>query len=204
MKVLLHCLLVVAVSFEGGRSAFAQSPPDKSGVRPSVISLPTGAGSIEGLGESFEPQLNTGGSSYGIAIAVVLTLCCAIGIGLIAGAFALPRVKEVRAERRCGKLHAFTLAKTPAFLSDDLARGKAMDALRLQGFDTSRWQLASYSQTKAPDGSADTFLCRNAADDNRGLITFTNSAGSTRHVDVRLSNSVVICIVRRQRRPIRD
>jgi RHS repeat-associated protein len=71
MKVLFHCLLVVAVSFEGGRSAFAQSPPDKSGVRPSVISLPTGAGSIEGLGESFEPQLNTGGSSYGIAIAVV-------------------------------------------------------------------------------------------------------------------------------------
>ena len=47
----------------------AQSPPDKSGVKPSVISLPTGAGSIEGLGESFEPQLNTGGSSYGIAIA---------------------------------------------------------------------------------------------------------------------------------------
>src|SRR5690242_2136229 len=45
--------------------------PDKSGVKPSVISLPTGAGSIEGLGESFEPQLNTGGTSYGITLAVV-------------------------------------------------------------------------------------------------------------------------------------
>jgi RHS repeat-associated protein len=51
-------------------SGWAQSPPDKSGVRPSVLSLPTGAGSIEGLGESFEPQLNTGGASYGVAITV--------------------------------------------------------------------------------------------------------------------------------------
>src|SRR6185369_6435948 len=48
--------------------AHAQSPPDKSGVKPSVISLPSGAGSIEGLGESFEPQLNTGGSTYGLSI----------------------------------------------------------------------------------------------------------------------------------------
>ena len=44
--------------------------PDKSGVKPSTISLPSGAGSIEGLGESFEPQLNTGSSSYGVAIAI--------------------------------------------------------------------------------------------------------------------------------------
>lgn len=44
--------------------------PDKSGVKPSTISLPSGAGSIEGLGESFEPQLNTGSSSYGVAISL--------------------------------------------------------------------------------------------------------------------------------------
>src|SRR6185503_11791264 len=68
MKILLSCLLIVA--FQGGRMALAQSPPDKSGVKPSVISLPSGAGSIEGLGESFEPQLNTGGSSYGVGITV--------------------------------------------------------------------------------------------------------------------------------------
>ncbi len=46
----------------------AGSPPDKSGVKPSVISLPSGAGSIEGLGESFQPQLNSGGATYGMAI----------------------------------------------------------------------------------------------------------------------------------------
>jgi RHS repeat-associated protein len=43
---------------------------DKSGVKPSTISLPSGAGSIEGLGESFEPQLNTGSSSYGVGISI--------------------------------------------------------------------------------------------------------------------------------------
>src|SRR5438034_996616 len=51
-------------------AASAAPTPDKSGVKPSTISLPSGAGSIEGLGESFEPQLNTGTSSYGVAIAI--------------------------------------------------------------------------------------------------------------------------------------
>lgn len=46
------------------------APPDKSGVKANVISLPSGPGSIEGLGESFEPQLNTGTSSYGVSIAL--------------------------------------------------------------------------------------------------------------------------------------
>lgn len=41
---------------------------DKSGVKPQVISLPSGPGSIEGLGPSFEPQLNTGSASYSIKI----------------------------------------------------------------------------------------------------------------------------------------
>src|SRR5215510_13672870 len=59
-------LILIAVMFARAEGA----TPDKSGVKPSVISLPSGAGSIEGLGESFEPQLNTGSSGYGIAIAV--------------------------------------------------------------------------------------------------------------------------------------
>ena len=33
---------------------------DKNGVAPQAISLPSGPGSIQGLGESFQPQLNTG------------------------------------------------------------------------------------------------------------------------------------------------
>ncbi len=46
------------------------APPDKSSVNANKISLPSGPGSIEGLGESFEPQLNTGSSSYGVKIAL--------------------------------------------------------------------------------------------------------------------------------------
>lgn len=42
----------------------------KSGVDPQVISLPSGPGSIEGLGESFEPDLNTGTAPYGVKITV--------------------------------------------------------------------------------------------------------------------------------------
>ncbi|CAK0773639.1 TcdB_toxin_midN domain-containing protein [Gammaproteobacteria bacterium] len=48
----------------------AQAGVDKSGVKPSVLSLPSGPGAIEGLGESFEPQLNSGTSSYTIKLVV--------------------------------------------------------------------------------------------------------------------------------------
>ena len=41
---------------------------DKSGVGPNAISLPKGPGSIEGLGESFQPTLNTGTAKYNIPL----------------------------------------------------------------------------------------------------------------------------------------
>ncbi len=43
---------------------------DKSGVHPNAVSLPKGPGSIEGLGESFQPTLNTGTAKYGVQVAV--------------------------------------------------------------------------------------------------------------------------------------
>src|SRR5689334_17384068 len=46
------------------------SAADKSAVGPSAISVPKGPGSIEGLGESFQPSLNTGTAKYGISIKV--------------------------------------------------------------------------------------------------------------------------------------
>jgi len=42
----------------------------KSGISPQVISLPKGPGSIEGLGESFVPQLNSGTTTYIIKLKV--------------------------------------------------------------------------------------------------------------------------------------
>jgi RHS repeat-associated protein len=53
-----------------GQLGLHSAVPDKTGVKPNVISLPSGAGSIEGLGESFEPQLNTGSATYGVSIAL--------------------------------------------------------------------------------------------------------------------------------------
>ncbi len=40
---------------------------DKNGVSPNAISLPKGPGAIEGLGESFQPHLNTGTAGSGIS-----------------------------------------------------------------------------------------------------------------------------------------
>ena len=40
------------------------------GLSPQAISLPSGPGSIEGLGESFEPQLNTGTATYSVGLVV--------------------------------------------------------------------------------------------------------------------------------------
>lgn len=37
---------------------------DKSGVSPESISVPSGPGSIEGLGSSFQPLMNTGNATY--------------------------------------------------------------------------------------------------------------------------------------------
>ncbi|MBV7335949.1 hypothetical protein KFU94_48475 [Chloroflexi bacterium TSY] len=54
-------LLTITILTALPNLAYAQ---DKSGVKPSVISLPSGPGSLEGLGESFEPNLSTGTSSY--------------------------------------------------------------------------------------------------------------------------------------------
>ncbi|MBL9167631.1 MAG: VCBS repeat-containing protein [Verrucomicrobiales bacterium] len=43
---------------------------DKSGVSANSISVPKGPGSIEGLGESFQPTLNTGTAKYSVALKV--------------------------------------------------------------------------------------------------------------------------------------
>ena len=51
-----HWLAAVLALFALSSPATGQAPP----LATQTISLPSGPGSIEGLGESFEPQLNTG------------------------------------------------------------------------------------------------------------------------------------------------
>lgn len=52
-----------------GAAAWGSAAP-KDGVGLNKISLPSGPGSIEGLGDSFEPQLNSGTSAYSVKVAV--------------------------------------------------------------------------------------------------------------------------------------
>ena len=67
MRALRPALLTLLVLLGSGIEVHAQ---DRSGVRPEVLSLPDGPGSIEGLGESFEPSAATGTSSYSVSITV--------------------------------------------------------------------------------------------------------------------------------------
>lgn len=59
----LLCILAASPVMAGGGV-------DKSGVKPQVLKLPSGPGSVEGLGESFEPQLNSGTAAYRVPIAL--------------------------------------------------------------------------------------------------------------------------------------
>ena len=56
----------LAIACALGGSARAE----KSGARPNVISLPGGPGTMSGLGEQFEPTLNTGSATYKVALDV--------------------------------------------------------------------------------------------------------------------------------------
>src|SRR5262245_56796842 len=58
-------VLLVSVLFS---LSFTCASADKSGVKAGSISLPSGPGSVEGLGESFEPQLNSGTFAYRIPL----------------------------------------------------------------------------------------------------------------------------------------
>jgi RHS repeat-associated protein len=51
-------------------SAAEEPKKDKSAVSLNTISLPSGPGSIEGLGEAFQPMLNTGSARYPVKIAL--------------------------------------------------------------------------------------------------------------------------------------
>ncbi len=65
MKRISSAIIILIIS-----AGLSFAGVDKSGVKPNVISLPSGPGSVEGLGESFEPQLNSGTTSYAVKLKV--------------------------------------------------------------------------------------------------------------------------------------
>lgn len=66
MRRLVACLLLLAPM---GVSSPLRAQ-DRSGVRPEVLSVPSGPGSIEGLGEAFSQSPSTGTSSFSVGIDV--------------------------------------------------------------------------------------------------------------------------------------
>jgi hypothetical protein len=61
LRLLCSCTLLLTWTVIG-------AAPDKSGVKPSVLSLPSGPGSIEGLGKAFQPQINTGTAACSVPL----------------------------------------------------------------------------------------------------------------------------------------
>lgn len=58
----------IAAAGLAGAVCHAAGPNTSSGVNPQAISLPSGPGTIRGIGEDFEPTLNTGTAKYDIAL----------------------------------------------------------------------------------------------------------------------------------------
>lgn len=61
------CVVALSFSFV---ALHAQTVPDKSGVKATVLSLPGGPGSMEGLGRSFQPQYNAGTATHRVPLTV--------------------------------------------------------------------------------------------------------------------------------------
>ncbi len=58
MKQILSEMAIVLIL-----TGISYGDADKSGVKLSILSLAAGPGAIEGMGESFDPQLNSGTAS---------------------------------------------------------------------------------------------------------------------------------------------
>ena len=79
----LPALLVAAVFCGIATGSFAAETGAKGGVTPQAISLPSGPGSIEGLGESYEPRPSTGTGSYSLPLSLPALGSAAPGLVLV-------------------------------------------------------------------------------------------------------------------------
>lgn len=107
----------------------------------------------------------------GILAGVLLPL-----LGLLAAILLVPRL-----ESHFGPSHEYTVEPAPRFLTNDLAVSKAQETLRLDGYDLSAWRPLKDDRSKAPDGTPDEYLVRNAIDPNRGQIQFVDTRNRDRN-----------------------
>ena len=129
-----------------------------------------------------------------VAAAVAALVVPAVGFVVIS-AWIDKRVKESRS----GPTHAFDIRPAPPFLPDAVALEKARESLARDGYDVSVWRPSEDDRTKAPDGTPDRYLVRNAIDPNSGWIGFRDTSASDlnpqRIVDVELKGERLECVV---------
>jgi len=89
-----------------------------------------------------------------------------------------------------GEQHVVALPDSPKFLAEEVALSAARVTLDLDRLWRTNWTPVADGRTVAPDGRRDEFLARNAANPNRGVITFTNGAG-IRFVSVELQTNLL-------------
>lgn len=98
-----------------------------------------------------------------------------------------------------GPEHVFELDEAPAFLSDELALGKAREALAMDKQNPDEWQSrrGDTGQTKAPDGVRDIHLERFRHNPAQGHITFAKMSEKrkplVRRYWVRLEGNRLVC-----------
>ncbi len=64
--IVLVCLFTILFT----APALADEPDGKSGVTPNTIKLPDGPGTLEGIGQSFEPDLNSGSAVFNVPMEI--------------------------------------------------------------------------------------------------------------------------------------
>jgi hypothetical protein len=99
-----------------------------------------------------------------VATAAVLTACY----------FGYQWMTRAMVDRRAGPVHVFKGATTRPFLSESDALAKAREAMAMDGLDVTRWQPRADDRSKAPDGTPDRYLVRNATNANQGTIVFAD------------------------------
>jgi hypothetical protein len=73
--------------------------------------------------------------------------------------------------RKPSAAEVVTFGQAPRFLTDEVATRCASNLLQ-KVYPNETWLPLTYTQTKAPDGSPDEYLLRNAVDSNSGTVHF--------------------------------
>lgn len=97
-----------------------------------------------------------------------------------------------------GSLHVFHISETQTFLTEEIALGKAGEALAIEGLATAVWRPYEFKRTTAPDGKPDRYLLRyNESNGKSGTVKFVNETNqmASCSVEIQLEGNRLTCRV---------